>query len=227
MKQLCRPVTQSFRYVRQWSLLPPALPAHKTGRDPDGAVVAPPALGGTRPRAGRRGGGRPDGHRRRHDVPSRALAVRPRSGGQSRVVDRRLSRWPLRRWTAGPCPPRRAGVVRCPRSRAEVDIAASLRVRREILLTLVLVNGCLALAFALGKYFVLKRISAHRLFSGGAHHATAGRNTNLAVWIVIGALLVNVLFNLFQTSFSNPRRGPGGSDPAYPPVSSQVSPHQR
>jgi hypothetical protein len=33
---------------------------------------------------------------------------------------------------------------------AEVDIADSLRVRREILLTLVLVNGCLTLAFALG-----------------------------------------------------------------------------
>jgi hypothetical protein len=41
---------------------------------------------------------------------------------------------------------------------AEVDIAASSRVRREILLTLVLVNGCLTLAFALGGYFVLKRM---------------------------------------------------------------------
>jgi signal transduction histidine kinase len=41
---------------------------------------------------------------------------------------------------------------------AEVDVAASLRVRREILLTLVLVNGCLTLAFALGGYFVLKRM---------------------------------------------------------------------
>jgi signal transduction histidine kinase len=41
---------------------------------------------------------------------------------------------------------------------AEVDIAASLRVRREILVTLVLVNGCLTLAFALGGYFVLKRM---------------------------------------------------------------------
>jgi signal transduction histidine kinase len=41
---------------------------------------------------------------------------------------------------------------------AEVDIAHSLRVRREILLTLVLVNGCLTLAFALGGYFVLKRM---------------------------------------------------------------------
>ena len=40
----------------------------------------------------------------------------------------------------------------------EVDIADSLRVRREILLTLVLVNGCLTLAFALGGYFVLKRM---------------------------------------------------------------------
>jgi signal transduction histidine kinase len=41
---------------------------------------------------------------------------------------------------------------------AEVDIGASLRVRREILLTLVFVNGCLTLAFALGGYFVLKRM---------------------------------------------------------------------
>jgi len=41
---------------------------------------------------------------------------------------------------------------------AEVDIADSLRVRREILLTLVLVNGCLTLAFALGGYFALKRM---------------------------------------------------------------------
>jgi signal transduction histidine kinase len=41
---------------------------------------------------------------------------------------------------------------------AEVDIAASLRVRREILITLVLVNGCLTLAFALGGYFSLKRM---------------------------------------------------------------------
>jgi signal transduction histidine kinase len=41
---------------------------------------------------------------------------------------------------------------------AEVDVAASLQGRREILLTLVLVNGCLTLAFALGGYFVLKRM---------------------------------------------------------------------
>ena len=41
---------------------------------------------------------------------------------------------------------------------AEVDIANSLRVRRKILFTLVLVNGCLTLAFALGGYFVLKRM---------------------------------------------------------------------
>jgi two-component system, OmpR family, sensor kinase len=40
----------------------------------------------------------------------------------------------------------------------EVDIAASSQARREILLTLVLVNGCLTLAFALGGYFVLKRM---------------------------------------------------------------------
>jgi hypothetical protein len=41
---------------------------------------------------------------------------------------------------------------------AEADIAALSRVRREILLTLVLVNGCLTLAFALCGYFVLKRL---------------------------------------------------------------------
>ncbi len=41
---------------------------------------------------------------------------------------------------------------------AEVDISHSLRARREILITLVLVNGCLTLAFALGGYFVLKRM---------------------------------------------------------------------
>jgi hypothetical protein len=37
---------------------------------------------------------------------------------------------------------------------AEVDIAAPLRVRREILITLVVVNGC----FVVGGYFVLKRL---------------------------------------------------------------------
>src|ERR1700730_6391494 len=41
---------------------------------------------------------------------------------------------------------------------AEIDIADLLRFRREILLMLVLVNGCLTLAFALGGYFVLKRM---------------------------------------------------------------------
>jgi signal transduction histidine kinase len=41
---------------------------------------------------------------------------------------------------------------------AEVDISHSLRARREILITLVLVNGALTLAFALGGYFVLKRM---------------------------------------------------------------------
>ena len=41
---------------------------------------------------------------------------------------------------------------------AELDISASSRARHEILLTLVLVNGCLTLAFALGGYFVLKRM---------------------------------------------------------------------
>jgi signal transduction histidine kinase len=41
---------------------------------------------------------------------------------------------------------------------AEVDIAHSLQFGHEILLTLVLVNGCLTLAFALGGYFWLKRL---------------------------------------------------------------------
>jgi signal transduction histidine kinase len=41
---------------------------------------------------------------------------------------------------------------------AEIDVADVLRARREILLTLVLVNGCLTLAFAFGGYFVLKRM---------------------------------------------------------------------
>ena len=44
------------------------------------------------------------------------------------------------------------------RGLAEANIAVSLRIRREILLTLVLMNGCLTLAFALGGYFVLKRM---------------------------------------------------------------------
>ena len=41
---------------------------------------------------------------------------------------------------------------------AEIDIADLLRGRREILLTLVVVNGGLTLAFALAGYFVLKRM---------------------------------------------------------------------
>jgi signal transduction histidine kinase len=41
---------------------------------------------------------------------------------------------------------------------AEFDIADLLRVRREIVLTLALVNGCLTLAFALGGYFALERM---------------------------------------------------------------------
>jgi signal transduction histidine kinase len=41
---------------------------------------------------------------------------------------------------------------------AEIDISDLLRLRHEILLTLALVNGCLTLAFALGGYFVLKRM---------------------------------------------------------------------
>jgi signal transduction histidine kinase len=41
---------------------------------------------------------------------------------------------------------------------AEIDIADLLRERREILLALVLVNGCLTLAFVLGGYLVLKRM---------------------------------------------------------------------
>ena len=41
---------------------------------------------------------------------------------------------------------------------AEIDVADLLRIRREILSTLALVNGCLTLAFALGGYLVLKRM---------------------------------------------------------------------
>jgi signal transduction histidine kinase len=41
---------------------------------------------------------------------------------------------------------------------AEIDIADLVRFRREILLTLILVNACLTLAFALGGYFVLRRM---------------------------------------------------------------------
>jgi signal transduction histidine kinase len=41
---------------------------------------------------------------------------------------------------------------------AEIDIADLLSDRREILVTLVLVNGCLTLAFVLGGYLVLKRM---------------------------------------------------------------------
>jgi signal transduction histidine kinase len=41
---------------------------------------------------------------------------------------------------------------------AEIDIADLLSDRREILVALVLVNGCLTLAFVLGGYFALKRM---------------------------------------------------------------------
>ena len=41
---------------------------------------------------------------------------------------------------------------------AEIDIADLLRLRHEILLALAVVNGCLTLAFAVGGYFVLKRM---------------------------------------------------------------------
>jgi signal transduction histidine kinase len=41
---------------------------------------------------------------------------------------------------------------------AGLNIAHLLHLRREILLTLILVNGCLTLAFALGAYFVLNRM---------------------------------------------------------------------
>jgi signal transduction histidine kinase len=41
---------------------------------------------------------------------------------------------------------------------AELDITNSVRLRREVLLSLFLVNGCLTIAFALGGYFVLKRM---------------------------------------------------------------------
>ena len=41
---------------------------------------------------------------------------------------------------------------------AEIDITDLIRFRREIALTLVMVNGCLTLAFALGGYFALRRM---------------------------------------------------------------------
>jgi signal transduction histidine kinase len=41
---------------------------------------------------------------------------------------------------------------------AEIDIAELLRARRQILLALVAVNGCLTLTFALGGYFALKQM---------------------------------------------------------------------
>ena len=41
---------------------------------------------------------------------------------------------------------------------AELDISHSLQARREILISLVFLNGALTLAFALGGYFVLKRM---------------------------------------------------------------------
>jgi hypothetical protein len=63
---------------------------------------------------------------------------------------------------------------------AEVDIAASLRVRREILLTLVLVNGCLTLAFALGGYFVLKRLLASPAVARGGYLALKGMLPRIA-----------------------------------------------
>jgi len=120
-----------FRYLRPHCVsAQAAMWMNKTGRDPDGAAVAlpgavvvPPALGNK----GRRAGGRPDGHRRRHDVAGRALAVRPGSEEPSRAVDRGLSRQPLRRRSAGACPQRRAGGVRRPRPRARQPICRRLR----------------------------------------------------------------------------------------------------
>jgi len=41
---------------------------------------------------------------------------------------------------------------------AEVDITDLIRFRREIVVTLVVLNGCLTLAFALGGYFALRRM---------------------------------------------------------------------
>jgi hypothetical protein len=80
---------------------------------------------------------------------------------------------------------------------AEADIAHSVQHRHEFLHTLVLVNGCLALALAFGGYFgyfALKRM-VDRPFLEGLRHGTAGRIANLASWIVIALLLVT-LFNL-------------------------------
>ncbi|MBV8478022.1 MAG: HAMP domain-containing histidine kinase [Acidobacteria bacterium] len=52
----------------------------------------------------------------------------------------------------------RAGGVPVGRLFAGLDITNLLRLRREILSTLILVNACLTLAFALGGYFALKRM---------------------------------------------------------------------
>jgi hypothetical protein len=92
------------------------------------------------------------------------------------------------------------------RLHAEVDIANSLQARREILVILVLVNGCLTLALALGGYFWLKRLlregGANRPFLEGPRHGTP---STLALWIVIALLLV-ALFSL--SSPSKPRHIP-------------------
>jgi signal transduction histidine kinase len=50
----------------------------------------------------------------------------------------------------------RAGGVSVGRLFAGLDISDLLRLRREILVTIIVINGCLTVAFALGGYFVLK-----------------------------------------------------------------------
>jgi hypothetical protein len=52
----------------------------------------------------------------------------------------------------------RAGEFSLGRLFAELDIADLLRLRREILFTLILVNGCVTLTLVLGGYLVLKRM---------------------------------------------------------------------
>src|SRR6516162_11161429 len=67
-------ITFGFRIVRARCVLAQATsPTSKTSGNPDGAAVAHSRLaaGSKSPGAG----GRPDGHRRRHDVAGRALAV--------------------------------------------------------------------------------------------------------------------------------------------------------
>jgi signal transduction histidine kinase len=65
---------------------------------------------------------------------------------------------------------------------SELDITNSLRVRREVLFSLVLVNGCLTIAFALAGYFVLKRmLRPFGMLSRYVHQFREGRVEPISV----------------------------------------------